>query len=69
MAESEGGRGFKQRAIDPCTFYHKWIILISWLDNCLIFATNKQNGDYLIENLHKTFMLTEEDNVLVYLEV
>ena len=69
MAESEGGYGFQQSAIDPCVFYREGIILISWVDDCLIFAVNKETADKLIATLHKRFSLTEEDDVSAYLGV
>ena len=65
----EGGYGFTQSAIDPCIFYKDGIILISWVDDCLIFAKNKSYADDLIKNLQSLFTITEEENVSAYLGV
>ena len=56
---SEGGYGFKQNAIDPCIFYREGIILISWVDDCLIFSTKKTLADEVIADLQASFSLTE----------
>jgi len=66
---SKGGHGFKQSSIDPCVFYKEGIILISWVDDCLIFAKDKQRADELIKDLQRSFTLTEEDDVSAYLGV
>jgi len=65
----EGGYGFTQSAIDPCIFYKDGIILISWVDDCLIFAKSKSYADDLIKNLQSSFTLTEEEDVSAYLGV
>jgi hypothetical protein len=69
LSEEEGGHGFKQSPVDPCVFYKKGITLISWVDDCLIFAKDKALADDLIINLRKTFTLSEEEDVSAYLGV
>ncbi len=66
---SEGGHGFQQSAIDPCIFYREGIILISWVDDCLIFSNTKELADKVIADLHESFSLTEEEDVSAYLGV
>ena len=46
--EEQGGYGFKQSVIDPCIFYKDGLILISWVDDCLIFSTKKEIADKFI---------------------
>ena len=69
VPESEGGYGFKQSKIDPCIFYKEHITLITWVDDCLIFADEKSQADELIINLQQQFTLTEEEDVSAYLGV
>ena len=45
------------------------MILISWVDDCLIFAHKKELADQLIENLNKKFISTEEEDMSAYLGV
>ena len=65
----QGGYGFQQSKIDPCIFFREGIILISWVDDCLIFSKTKDLADELISSLHNSFTLTEEDDVSAYLGV
>ena len=67
--EDGNGLGFKQSFIDPCVFYRNGVILISWVDDCLIFTKNQKLALELIEGLQKIFVLTEEDDVSAYLGV
>ena len=69
MSVHDGGYGFSQSKIDPCVFYREGMILISWVDDCLIFAKNKQYADELIKDLKRTFTLMEEEDVSAYLGV
>ena len=68
-SEESGGYRFRQSAIDPCIFYKEGVILISWVDNCLMFAKKKELADQLIADLNRNFSLTEEDDVYEYLGV
>lgn len=68
-SEDEGGLGFRQSMIDPCIFYKSGVLLMSWVDDCLIFAKSKEHADKLIQDLQKQFTLTEEEDVSVYLGV
>ena len=65
----KNGLGFKQSMIDPCIFYRNGVILISWVDDCLIFAKDKLLADELIAELQGQFTLTEEEDVSAYLGV
>jgi len=68
-SKNNGGYGFRQSAIDPCIFFRDGVILISWVDDCLIFAKSKELADELITELQSKFSLTEEDDVSAYLGV
>ena len=45
------------------------MILISWVDDCLIFSRSKDLADELIASLQNSFTLTEEEDVSAYLGV
>ena len=68
-SEESGGYRFRQSAIDPCVFYKEGVILISWVDNCLIFAKQKQLANQLIADLNRNFSITEEDDISAFLGV
>jgi hypothetical protein len=69
LSESNGGYGFEQSKIDPCIFYKDGVTVITWVDDCLIFAQKKSLADELILNLKEKFTLSEEDDVSAYLGV
>ena len=69
LDEKLGGYGFKQSKIDPCIFFRDGLILISWVDDCLIFSRSKDLADELIASLQNSFTLTEEEDVSAYLGV
>ena len=71
IADEIDGRlvGFKQSLVDPCIFYRNGVTLISWVDDCLIFAPKKELADKVIAELSTKFTLTEEDDVSAYLGV
>ena len=69
LDETLGDYGFVQSQIDPCIFFKEGVILISWVDDCLIFGKNKEVADKVIHDLHKKFTLTEEGDVSSYLGV
>ena len=69
LDEIKGGYGFEQSKIDPCIFFKQGVILIIWVDDCLIFGRNKDLVDEVIKKLHDKFSLTEEGDVSAYLGV
>ena len=69
LDESEGGYGFNQSTADPCIFYKDGITVITWVDDCLVFAKDKALADKLIKDLQEKFTLTEEGDVSAYLGV
>jgi hypothetical protein len=66
---NEGGFGFRQSKVDPCIFYRNGVTVITWVDDCMIFAKSKKLADELIEQLRTMFTLTEEEEVSAYLGV
>jgi hypothetical protein len=67
--EDTGGFGFKQSLVDPCIFYKDGVTLITWVDDCLIFARKKELADKVIEELKGKFTLTEDEDVSAYLGI
>ena len=50
-SEANGRYSFRQSVVDPCIFYKEGITLITWVDDCLIFAKDKDLADKFIEQL------------------
>ena len=69
LDEAEGGYGFTQSSTDLCIFYKEGVTIITWVNDCLIFAKEKNLADKLIKDLQKNFTLTEEGDVSAYLGV
>ena len=44
-------------------FYKEGVTIITWVNDCLIFAREKDLADELITDLQKNFTLTEEGDV------
>jgi hypothetical protein len=43
-------RGFKVSRVDPCLFHSKKVIVVSYVDDCLLFAKDKADIDALIQS-------------------
>ncbi len=61
--------GFHQSITDPCCYLKEDLILICYVDDCLIFCKDEKKKDRLIANLSKMFNLTNEGDVAAYLGV
>ena len=53
-------RGFVQSQSDPCVFYKKGIIVLCYVDDCLMFSQDKQSVNNLISSLQEDFLCTDE---------
>lgn len=62
-------RDAKQSNLDPCLFYKKDLILITYVGDCLIFGKKESDIDDLIEDLNKKIDLTSEGTIKNYLDV
>ena len=60
------GYSITEISIYPCAFYHDKIILISWVDDCIVFAKRKAVADDLIKSVQGFFILTEGEDVSMY---
>ena len=62
-------QGFTQSESDPCFFHRNKLILVCYVDDCLIFAPEQNSIDVLISDLQKNFVLTDEGDVNMYLGI
>ena len=62
-------RGFIQLEADPCVFYKKGIIVLCYVDDCLLFAQEQKDIDELIASLKQDFNCTDEGEADRYLRV
>ena len=62
-------QGFTQSKSDPCFFHCGKVILVCYVDDCLIFALSKSSIDCLITDLKNNFVLTDEGDVDMYLGI
>ena len=62
--------GLIQSQNDPSLFMKKGMIILVYVDDCLIFTTSSLLADQLVQSLstgHENFILTDEGNVETYL--
>eukprot|EP00957_Ditylum_brightwellii_P056983 4318688-Ditylum_brightwellii.AAC.1 len=56
--------GFKQCQADQCIWKRDGVIIIVYVDNCLIFADNKQVAYKIVDKLGKKFDITDEGETI-----
>ena len=59
--------GFKQGLVDPCLFFRNGIVLVIYVDDCLIFTPEKHRADAFIKELEKRFTIEDEGDITNYL--
>ena len=52
--------GFRQSQVDPCLFLRKDLIVVSYVDDCLLFCRDQKTIDTLLTQLKSKFVLTDE---------
>ena len=60
---------FKQSLVDPCLFYRGQVILVIYVDDCLIFTPKKSEADTLVKELEDKFTIEDEGDVSGYLGI
>ena len=60
LKEGLNKEGFKSSKIDPCLFLRHDAIIVTYVDDCLIFSKNQKIIENLITSLKQTFKLTDE---------
>jgi hypothetical protein len=53
--------GFKQSKSDPCIFLWKYMIIVMYTDDCLLYARDTTNIDKLVKTLRNNYKLTLND--------
>ena len=61
--------GFRQSTTDPYCFYRGDLILICYVDDCLIFCHDENKINAFVNELHSKFFLTDEGDVATYLAI
>ena len=61
--------GLDQSQLDPCLFYGKRLIVVIYVDDCLLFSSLLKPINHLINTLSKTFPLTDEGDITAYLGI
>ena len=61
--------GFKQGLVDPCLFFRNGIVLVIYIDDCLIFTPEKQRADTFIKELEKRFTIEDKGDITNYLGI
>ena len=69
LSDSLEERGFKKSAIDPCLFTREDCIIVTYVDDCLIFYKKKEILIELIESLKDDFKLIDEGDLESFLGV
>ena len=60
LKEGLNKEGFKTSKIDPCLFLRHDVIIVTYVDDCLIFSKNQKIIEDLIKSLKQTSKLTDE---------
>ncbi|MGZ8880111.1 MAG: reverse transcriptase domain-containing protein, partial [Halobacteriota archaeon] len=60
-------RGFRQSATDPCCFLKGDMVILVYVDDCLIFCPRSETIDAFIASLQQDFTLVDEGDVASYL--
>jgi uncharacterized membrane protein len=61
--------GFCQSVIDPGCYIKDDLILICYVDNCLLFCLDDQKITKLIQELKQTFILEDQGDITAYLVI
>jgi histone deacetylase 1/2 len=64
--------GFCPSKIDPCLYLKQNMILLTYVDDCIIFSPSMQSIDHLVKSMHdgpENFKLTDEGNVNKFLGI
>jgi hypothetical protein len=60
---------YKQIEIDQCLFLRGVCIIVTYVDDCLFFAKDKNTIEELVVSLRKEFVLTDEGDVVNFLGI
>ena len=57
--------GFAQGLVDPCLFFRDEVVLVIYVDDCLIFTPKKEHTDALIKELESRFTIEDEHSASI----
>ena len=66
---SLASRGFQQSSVDPCLFIRRDLILVVYVDDCLLFAKDDRTLDSFVLSLQEEFVLTCDGDVGAFLGI
>jgi len=62
-------RGYVQSKVDPCLFFKNDSIIVTYVDDCIIFAKDHNKVQEIIKSLEDSFKLTDEGDLSAYLGI
>lgn len=62
-------RGFRPSTVDPCLFINDQCIVVTYVDDCLMFAKEDKHVDNLMSSLSGQFKLTDEGPIHAHLGI
>ena len=61
--------GFKQSQVDPCLFYKKDLILITYVNDCILISPNPPLLDEWVADMKRDYTLEDESDINAYLGI
>jgi len=61
--------GFTQSILDPCCYTKGNLILLCYVDDCLLFCSDERKLTQTVDNLKKKFILEDQGDVAAYLGI
>ena len=62
-------RKFTQSQVDPCLFYKKDLIIITYVDDCILFTPRPELADHFIKDMQRDYVLEDEGDISAYLGI
>ena len=62
-------RSYTQSKVDLCLFYKKDSIIVTYVDDCIIFTKDHNKVKEIIKSLETNFKLTDEGDLSAYLGI
>ena len=61
--------GFKQSQVDPCLFVRGSLMLLVYINNCLVFSPKDKDIKSFVNDLKKKFVITDKGDISSYLGI
>ena len=61
--------GFEQTDTDQCVFKKENVIILIYVDDCIILSRTKEDLDKTLQDIKKDFKVTDEGNIETYLGI